>query len=333
MTLEDACKIAEIVQTSENWNEIEAKAKESKIEDAGYFTESHPFYAYLFFAGCNAAKSPKEGKKSETATIVQIENKDYHIHGIAHLGNRKEYVSNLKNIERLVCETGIGSKYKLRAALEQARGDEMKYIPLADYGAHILQGMSAILISRKAKKAFGNAGDERMLIITEGNKISIGDAWLPERHEHEIMRRMLNQSRISRTNVLRSLSQAELLENIAKNSPHEETHGLYGMGHEPHISYFLRFPEKANELKERFRKNSLKSSLYYGLSMLPFAIFTYMGIKSAENCAGIASGELQASVPVHLINLGICLYALMQSFCILENTGRKAYIAHNWLKK
>ena len=338
---EDAEKAARIVEEAENWKDLEKRVIESGLQPAKQYIEEYLFFAHLFMAGCYAAVNPRPGKRSGTATIVEKEGCDYHIHGIAHLRNRKKRMQEaFGSMENLVSETGMAHKYRLKHAISQPRGDECKYVPLKDYFLGLassiyggtIEPLMLLFQGGHAKDALGKEGNERLIINVDGTKVRLGDAYLPERLEHSVMQEYATAGSFSRFTFIRSLSQAEFIEKVAKGNSLKEVHGLYGLIHEPMVAYFLRHPEKAAELRQGLGNKKARRGLYYGLSASPWAAFTGVGVDAAEKCIGLAGGIYHAPLPFEITCLAVLLFSVYKSAEQIAKAGTEWKLRRKKLK-
>lgn len=305
LTQQEVDKIGKLVDTTKDWNELEALVHEKRLFHEYNKGRDGIGQNYILLGACYASlQMTADEKKDRTrarqadvwdlssllfprkqskATIVQKEGIDYYIHGLAHVNNRERYMNGIASF--LICETNFTSIFKLRNAVAQTRIDECKYVPFLDYARNfypylapnLIQLLMAIkgkkskekMFCQKEVKSYSNAGiSEREVIgIEEENSsnkaaiINLEDIMLPDRHTHTYIEAQIKSKYVhKKACMLRSLSHAEFLENIAKSMELKKAHGLYGLLHEPQIAYFLRNPKKAEELRQRFSGNPLRTA-------------------------------------------------------------------------
>ncbi|MBU4455948.1 MAG: hypothetical protein KKA65_00445, partial [Nanoarchaeota archaeon] len=187
---------------------------------------------------------------------------------------------NFKNLENVVCEPGISRKYHLHKAIAQTRSDECKFLSYPSYMKMLINLTVPSLIYclkeliPKKQKTLSEVQDFRRLFKFNEREIKIEDAYLPERLEHSLIDSYLN-SKIYKASLIRSLSQQEHLEKTAKELGLKDIHGIYGLLHEQPIIYFLNYPEKVAELKDKFKPNIFRKVSHYGTNSLQFGLISY----------------------------------------------------------
>lgn len=266
---EEAEEAVEFLEKVECWGELEKIIKSRMQSD-----EEPVNFDMLFYYGAiyGAVKMPQEKKCKIPGTLVQKGNIDYCIHGLMHIEERIPYVQeNFREIEKIACETNLKMLFKLPNLVEQGRIDECKYVPLIDsakaFGAVYVASLYMWAMSKlqdsetKEEMKFMmqlNAAENERLIMAIGNvPVFVSDIRLPERLEHGYMQSNIDNNFFNRFCALRSLSHAAFIESFARKNNLKEAHGIYGLMHEPEIAYFLRYPEKAEEYKDRFKKRIL----------------------------------------------------------------------------
>lgn len=262
---EEAEESVEFLEKVECWSELEKIILGEEKADAGITFDMLLYYGAMY----GALKMPQVRKCKPPGTLVEKNGIDYCIHGLMHIKERIPYVhEKFSGIKEVACETNLKKLFRLPNLVDQNRIDECKYVPLADtamtFGALYVSYAVLYLFSkfqgRKAieyAKAEWNAqvnSNERLVMIIGDAPVFISDIRLPERLEHSYIRSSIEGAFYNRFCTLRSLSHTEFLENFAESRGLKEAHGIYGLAHEPEIAYFLRYPDKAEEYKDKFRK-------------------------------------------------------------------------------
>ncbi|MDD4878563.1 MAG: hypothetical protein PHO02_06020 [Candidatus Nanoarchaeia archaeon] len=262
---EQAEENVEFLENVECWNELEKIIKMQSGQD------NIKKYELLFYYGAmyGAAAMPAERKSKIPGTLVEKEGIDYCIHGLMHIEERIPYVhENFSEIKEVVCETNLKRLFKLPNLIDQSRFDECKYVPLIDtarsfgmlYGKSFLYWAWAKFQGKeyredmKCLQAQSAAENERLIMIIGDTPVYISDIRLPERLEHGYIESSIDDDYFERFCALRSLAHTDFIEKFAKSRGLKEAHGIYGLLHEPEIAYFLRYPEKAGEYKDKFKK-------------------------------------------------------------------------------
>ena len=288
---EEAHKAVNIIDNSEDWDELEKKIlEENQLNLSEEILEklNYKFLLNYYLGGCNAALNPLNDKTSPVfpGALIKKDNINYHIHGIKHNKDLKKVIPrNFKNLENVVCEPGISRKYNLHKAIAQTRSDECKFLSYFKYIKMIfdltipsLKHNLKELIPKK-QQTLSEVKDFRKLFNFNGKKIKLEDAYLPERLEHSLIEAYLS-SKFFKESLIRSLSQQEHLEKTAKNLELKEIHGIYGLLHEQPIIYFLNHPKKAAELKDKFKSNIFRKASLYGTNSLQFGLISYAAYTS-----------------------------------------------------
>ena len=278
---EEAEEAIEFLGKAECWGELEKIIKSRGTSDDAI----NNFELLFYYGGIYGAAAVQPGPKCKIpGTLVKNNGIDYCIHGLMHIEERISYVhKNFRGINNVVCETNLKRLFKLSSLVEQGRIDECKYVPLADtamsfgtvYGISLISWALSKFRTQEMKKEEAlmwqvKAGeDERLLMVIGDIPVFVSDIRLPERLEHSYIQSNVDNHYFSRFCALRSLSHADFIEHFAKENNLKEAHGIYGLMHEPEIAYFLRYPQKAEELKERYRKRPFVNEVPF-IGEMPF---------------------------------------------------------------
>jgi hypothetical protein len=262
---DEAEESVEFLKNVECWSELEKIIKmQSKKEDIRKY-ELFFYYGAIY----GAIKMPENRKCKIPGTLVEKGGIDYCIHGLMHIEERIPYVhEKFSKINEVVCETNLKNLFKLPNLVEQGRIDECKYVPILDtarsfgmlYGASFLFWAWSKFQSREYEEemryllALDAQKNERLIMMIGNAPIFVSDIRLPERLEHDYIKSSLRDDYFERFCALRSLAHTDFIEKFAKSRGLKEAHGIYGLLHEPEIAYFLRYPEKTEEYKDKFKK-------------------------------------------------------------------------------
>ncbi|MDI6737065.1 MAG: hypothetical protein QME12_00940 [Nanoarchaeota archaeon] len=277
---DEAEENVEFLENVECWNELE---KIVLGEEGGDEFQS---FDMMFYYGAmyGAVKMPQERKCKIPGTLVEKSGIDYCIHGLMHIEERIPYVrENFRGIGDVVCETNLKRLFRLPNLIDQNRIDECKYVPLLDsarafgmvYGVGLVSWIFSKFQSRECKEdmehlmALDAQQNERLVMIIGDAPIFVSDIRLPERLEHGYIESCVREKFFRRFCTLRSLSHTEFIEKFAETRGLKEAHGIYGIMHEPEIAYFLRYPEKAEEYRDRYKKRPLVNEIPF-IDKIPF---------------------------------------------------------------
>lgn len=271
---EEAEESVEFLEKVECWGELEKRIRRQGGEGEFLGLEILMHYGAIY----GAVKMPQKRKCKIPGTLVGKNGIDYCIHGLVHIPERIPYVrEKFSGIKEVACETNMKKLFGLSNLVDQDRIDECKYLPVLDaaiafgriYGESVFFQVLSKFQSREAVEYMKAQWDvmvnenERLLMIIGDVPVFVSDIRLPERLEHGYIKASIDGTYYNKFATLRSLSHSEFLEKFAKSRGLKEAHGIYGIAHEPEIAYFLRYPEKAEEIKDRFRWKG-------SISILPF---------------------------------------------------------------
>lgn len=271
---------------------------------------------YHLIAACYSAIRNEETKEDKTATVVAKGNVKYHIYGISHNERRTEYLEQLFAATGIViCEPEVEDLFEKIKAVPQSRKEECKYVSYDDYEAHLYYYDEKIHITNADEEP---GISEREVLDLEGRITNMQDILLPERHEESYVNFILEETQQEKTVMLRSLSQSQFLEKVARHKKMKEIHGVYGIFHEPEIAYFLRNPEKAADISE---KHKLRNQRQYAHEWLPFVL----GASTVNPAIGGITYAIAITEPkttLHYAGLGIMSFVTLLS---LAGTAFSAY--------
>lgn len=279
LSSERAEKAAALIDKASDFNELEEKVFAENVlglDEEEMDSIYNKLFFYLYMGGCYAAAKPKAKQQelSFPGRVIEKNGVRYCIHGIRHAQDMKNIIQDeFGDMENVVCEPNLARKYGLTRAIAQTRTDECKYLSFKEYYSGVLSPIFRKLhyyIKDKFSKKealMEEAKDFREIFDLNGRKINIEDAYLPERHEQGYIFSHLD-SKIYKTSLLRSLSSSELLETMTSELSLQEIHGIYGLGHEAHIAYFLQHEDIAQEFKDRFRKEPFDRLPQNSISMI-----------------------------------------------------------------
>jgi len=261
---EEAESSVEFLSKINDWSELEKIISRESGQDESQGFELLFYYGAMY----GAVAMPQERKSKIPGTLVEKNGIDYCIHGLMHIKERVPYVQkNFRQIKEVVCETNLKKLFKLPNLIDQNRIDECKYLPVIDslkafgavYGIIFYAWiMSRITGYEKEDEDYimqlTAMEDERLIMVIGDKPVYVNEIRLPERLEHSYIQSSINNNYFNRFCTLRSLSHTDFIEKFAKSRGLKEAHGIYGLMHEPEIAYFLRYPQKAEEYKDRFKK-------------------------------------------------------------------------------
>lgn len=266
---EEVEESVEFLEMVECWSELEKQVLVGNARDELNSFDVLRYYGAMY----GYARMPQERKSIIPGSLVKKEGIDYCIHGIMHVPEKiPHFCERFNGLKQGVCESRLNRMLGNPNIVEQGRVDECKYVPVIDsaksfgffYGINLALDIYSWVVSRfesrESKEEIEylmelNAEiDERFIMAIGDTPVFMDDVRLPERLEHSYIESCINEDYFRRFCTLRSLSQADFIENFAKSRGINEAHGIYGMAHEPEIAYFLRYPEKAEEYRDRFKK-------------------------------------------------------------------------------